>query len=77
MTERPEPVQPAAAFEFARGFRLRLTDGRTLDGAEFPSGRVFVLDDTEYGFATVATSLTDLLHGYHGATVEHPEEGPQ
>ncbi|MGW0795959.1 hypothetical protein [Streptomyces sp. NPDC002692] len=77
MTERPEPTQPDTAFEFARGFRLRLTDGRTLDGAEFPSGRVFVLDDTEYGFATVATSLDELFHGYHGAVVERPQEGPQ
>lgn len=59
--------------EFARGFRVRLPDGRTLDGAEFPSGRVFVLDDPEFGFATVATSLDEVLKGYHGGTVEYPE----
>jgi hypothetical protein len=58
-------MQPA----FARGFRLHHND-RILDGAEFPSGRVFVLDDPEYGFATVATSLEELLKGYHGARVE-------
>lgn len=60
--------------EFARGFRLRLLDGRALDGAEFPSARVLVVDDPEYGFATVATSLDELLKGYHGAVVEWPEE---
>ncbi|MFI5973569.1 hypothetical protein [Streptomyces sp. NPDC051452] len=57
---------------FTRGFRLHLSDSQYLDGAEFPSGRVFVLDDPEYGFATVATSLEHLLEGYHGATVEWP-----
>ncbi|MFF8406950.1 hypothetical protein ACF06P_35655 [Streptomyces sp. NPDC015684] len=58
---------------FTRGFRLH-HNGRYLDGAEFPSGRVFVLDDPDYGFATVAVSLDDLLKGYHGATVEWPAE---
>ncbi|MFF9310135.1 hypothetical protein ACF1BS_04410 [Streptomyces sp. NPDC014748] len=33
---------------FTRGFRLH-HNGRHLDGAEFPSGRVCVLDDPEYG----------------------------
>ncbi|WP_432169100.1 hypothetical protein [Streptomyces sp. 1222.5] len=57
---------------FTRGFRLNLTDGRHLDGAEFPSGRVFVLDDPDYGLATAAVSLDELVKGYHGATVEWP-----
>ncbi|MYS44096.1 hypothetical protein GTY23_23255 [Streptomyces sp. SID5998] len=60
--------------KFASGFRLRLRDGRTLDGAEFPSGRVFVLDDPEFGFATVATSMDEVLKSYHGATVERPDD---
>lgn len=55
--------------EFTRGFRLH-HNGQVLDGAEFPSGRVYVIDDPEYGFATVATSLEHLLKGYHGARVE-------
>lgn len=55
----------------ARGFRLVQRDGRALDGAAFPSGRAFVLDDSEYGFGTAAASVADLLRGgYHGATVE-------
>lgn len=62
--------------DFARGFRLHLTDGRHLDGAEFPSARVIVLDDHEYGFVTGATSIDEVLKGYHGATVEWPEEQP-
>lgn len=56
---------------FTRGFRLH-HNGRHLDGAEFPSGRVFVLDDPEYGFATGAVSLEELLQGYHGGRVEWP-----
>ncbi|MFI6249006.1 hypothetical protein [Streptomyces sp. NPDC051016] len=56
---------------FTRGFRLH-HDGGYLDGAEFPSGRVYVLDDPEIGLATAATSLEHLLAGYHGARVEWP-----
>src|SRR3546814_20868163 len=56
---------------FTRGFRLH-HNGHILDGAEFPSGRTFVIDDPEYGFATVATSMEHLLLGYHGARVEWP-----
>ena len=60
-------MQPA----FTRGFRLH-HNGQILDGAEFPSGRVFVIDDPEYGLASAATSMDDLLRGYHGARVEWP-----
>lgn len=56
---------------FTRGFRLH-HNGQILDGAEFPSGRTFVIDDPEYGFATVTTSMEHLLKGYHGARVEWP-----
>ena len=56
---------------FARGFRLHPRNGAPLDGAEFPSGRVLVLDDPEYGLATAAASIDDLLRGgYHGARIE-------
>lgn len=54
---------------FTRGFRLH-HNGGYLDGAEFPSGRIFVLDDPEAGFATGATSMENMLAGYHGARVE-------
>ncbi|MHC3474657.1 hypothetical protein ACYF6T_39010 [Streptomyces sp. 7R007] len=56
---------------FTRGFKLH-HNGQVLDGAEFPSGRTFVIDDPEYGLASVATSLEELLKGYHGARVEWP-----
>lgn len=56
---------------FTRGFRLH-HNGNVLDGAEFPSGRVLVLDDPERGLASAALSLDDLLTGYHGARVEWP-----
>lgn len=62
-----QPMHPA----FTRGFRLH-HNGRVLDGAEFPSGRVLVVDDPEYGLASAAVSLEDLLKGYHGARVEWP-----
>ncbi len=60
---------------FTRGFRLH-HNGQVLDGAEFPSGRTFVIDDPEFGLATVATSLEELLKGYHGARVERPDGQP-
>lgn len=56
---------------FTRGFRLH-HNGQILDGAEFPSGRVVVIDDPEYGLASAAVSMNDLLLGYHGARVEWP-----
>jgi hypothetical protein len=59
---------------FTRGFRLHLADGRCLDGAEFPSGRGVIVDDPEYGLATAAVSIEELLKGYHGARVEWPGE---
>ena len=58
-------MQPA----FTRGFRLH-HNGQVLDGAEFPSGRTFVIDDPEYGLATVTSSMEHLLKGYHGARIE-------
>ncbi|MEU2800340.1 hypothetical protein [Streptomyces sp. NPDC007117] len=68
-------TSPAKASGFARGFRLVHTDGRTLDGTVFPSGRCFVLDDPEYGFATVTASVEELLRGgYHGARIEWPDQ---
>ncbi|MFD5041987.1 hypothetical protein ACFWNI_33595 [Streptomyces sp. NPDC058377] len=63
--------------EFVRGFRLHLRTGPALDGAAFPSGRAVVLDDPEYGLATIATSLEDLLRGgYHGARIEWADQAP-
>jgi hypothetical protein len=62
---------PTMQSAFTRGFRLH-HNGQVLDGAEFPSGRVFVIDDPEYGLATAAISLEELLKGYHGARVEWP-----
>ncbi|MBQ1096303.1 hypothetical protein KBY55_09425 [Streptomyces sp. b94] len=59
---------------FTRGFRLHLADGRALDGAAFPSGRTLVVDDPEFGLATITTSVEVLLQGYHGARVEWDDE---
>lgn len=59
--------------EFTRGFRLH-HNGQILDGAQFPSGRVFVVDDPEYGLASAAMSLEELLKGYHRARVEWPDD---
>lgn len=63
--------------EFTRGFRLHPRSGPALDGAAFPSGRVFVLDDPVHGLATVAVSLKELLRGgYHGARIEWADQTP-
>lgn len=56
--------------KFARGFRLHLGHGQTLDGAQFPSGHLLVLDDSEYGLATAAASAAQLLRGYPGSRIE-------
>lgn len=55
---------------FTRDFRLHLSEGRHLDGAEFPSRRV-VVDDPEHGLSA-AISLEDLLAEYDGVRVEWP-----
>ncbi|MFC9429286.1 hypothetical protein [Streptomyces sp. NPDC056987] len=70
MARRRETAAPG----FVHGFRLH-HNRATLDGAAFPSGRCFVLDDAEHGFATVAASEHDLLLGYHGARIEWPPAG--
>lgn len=63
--------------EFTRGFRLHQRQGPALDGAAFPSGRVFVIDDPEDGLATAAASIEDLLRGgYDGARIEWADQTP-
>ena len=57
---------------FTRGFRLHLASGEIAHGAEFPSGKVLVVDDVDWGLCTAAISLEELLKGYHGARVEWP-----
>jgi hypothetical protein len=59
--------------EFARGFRLHLRHGQVLDGAAFPSGRCLVIDDPQFGLASVAASEEDLLRGYAGSRIEWPD----
>jgi hypothetical protein len=62
----------------AKPFRLRLTDGRVWQGAEFPDGFVCVHHPGEPTICTIAVSLDDLLadlppmHQAHGAVVERP-----
>lgn len=60
--------------EFTRGFRLHQRRGTPLDGAAFPSGRVFVLDDPEWGLATAAASVEDLQRGYPDARIEWADD---
>ena len=54
--------------EFARGFRLTLPDGTTLDGAQFPNGFV-VSCVREQGLATAAISMGNLLDGFEPGPV--------
>jgi hypothetical protein len=62
---------------FARGFRLHLRNGQVLDGVAFPSGRALVVDDPEYGLVSAATSVDELLKGYHKARIEWAGEPKQ
>lgn len=56
---------------FARPFRLVQRHGPTLDGAEFPNGRVVLMDDPDWGLCSGARSLDLLLrHGYPDARIE-------
>ncbi|MEU0522741.1 hypothetical protein [Streptomyces niveus] len=59
---------------FARGFRLHTRDGVPLDGAEFPSGQVVVLDDAEYLILTGAPSIAALLAGHPYSRVEWSDD---
>lgn len=58
---------------FTRGFRLHLRGGQVLDGAAFPSGRCLVIDDPQFGLASVAASEKELLRGYPDARIEWPD----
>ncbi|MFF2522275.1 hypothetical protein [Streptomyces liangshanensis] len=71
----PEPQPTPAEAEFVRGFRLH-HHATLYHGAQFPSGRVIVLDDTQ-GFvgATAAVSVEELLRGgFHNARIEWADD---
>ncbi|MFG2671384.1 hypothetical protein [Streptomyces sp. NPDC048445] len=53
-----------------RGFRLHLSHGRVLDGAQFPNGRVVVMDDPEWGLCSGARDAELLTIGYPDARIE-------
>ncbi|MFI7239322.1 hypothetical protein [Streptomyces cyaneofuscatus] len=81
----PDPAEqasaPASAPEtpgrFVRGFRLIQRNGDALDCAQFPNGRVVVMDDPDWGLCSGARSLELLLRsGYHGARAEFADEQP-
>ncbi|MFE3378368.1 hypothetical protein [Streptomyces anulatus] len=62
------------AAPFARPFRLIQRHGPALDGAEFPNGRVVLMDDPDWGLCSGARSLDLLLrHGYPDARIEWAE----
>ncbi|MGW0545277.1 hypothetical protein ACWD0D_34025 [Streptomyces griseoincarnatus] len=78
MTELRRQAEAASAVTaaktgVARGFRLVQRNGAVLDGAQFPNGRVVVMDDPDWGLCSGARSLELLLRsGYHGARIEWP-----
>ncbi|MFD0208954.1 hypothetical protein ACFVH9_07440 [Streptomyces hirsutus] len=69
-----DEIDPVVAC-FARPFQLRLPGGLMLDGAQFPSGRVFIdgRDDTPWQ-STYATSLEHALEAYADGVVVWPED---
>ncbi|WP_433406927.1 hypothetical protein [Streptomyces sp. CA-146814] len=71
----PDAPSAPAAGRFARGFRLVQRNGVTLDAAQFPTGRIVVMDDPHWGLCSGARSLELLLRsGYDGARVEWADE---
>ncbi|WP_371579464.1 hypothetical protein [Streptomyces sp. NBC_01314] len=59
--------------EWARPFRLHLTDGRVWDGAQYPRGHVCLIHPRQpFGEMTVALSMEELLNKRHP---EHPLHG--
>ncbi|MFJ9979663.1 hypothetical protein [Streptomyces cyaneofuscatus] len=72
-TASPESAAPP----YVRGFRLIQRNGNVLDAAQFPNGRVIVLDDPDLGLCSGARSLELLLRsGYHGARAEFADGQP-
>lgn len=59
---------------YAKGFRLHIGHGRVLDGAQFPNGRVIVLDDPEWGLCSGARDVELLTLGYPGSRIEWPDD---
>jgi hypothetical protein len=59
-----------------RPFRLHLRH-QVLDGWELADGQAVVIDDPEYGLATAAPTLTDLVRGYGGGRIERPQHHQQ
>lgn len=55
--------------EFARAFRIVYPDGFTLDGAQFPSGRC-VVDDETSGLVEAATDIDQLRIRRPGDRIE-------
>ncbi|MFJ8844316.1 hypothetical protein ACIRFF_15590 [Streptomyces cyaneofuscatus] len=80
MTELRRQAEAASAVttataEVARGFRLVQRNGTVLDAAQFPNGRIVVMDDPHWGLCSGARSLELLLGGgYDGARIERPDE---
>ncbi|WP_406420876.1 hypothetical protein [Streptomyces sp. NBC_00842] len=72
LRERAEPADSGAGF--VRGFRLHLRHGRVLDGAEFPNGRVVVMDDPEWGLCSGARTADLLTVGYPDSRIEWAED---
>lgn len=59
---------------YSRGFRLHLRDGRALDGAEFPNGRVIVMDDPDWGLCSGARTADLLTVCYPDSRIEWPAD---
>ncbi|MFC9247775.1 hypothetical protein ACFT7S_28315 [Streptomyces sp. NPDC057136] len=61
---------------FARGFRLHLSHGQVLDGAQYPNGWALVMDDPEWGLCSSARTIELLQAGYGGGRIEWADEAP-
>lgn len=62
-------------FPIGRPIRLHLPH-QVLDGWELADGQALVVDDPEYGLASTALSVADLLRGYGHGHIEWPAHHP-
>ena len=61
----------------ARPFRLDLGHGEVLPGVQLPGGLLVVLDDPEFGLATQARSVEELLASYGRGHVAWADGGDE
>ncbi|WP_405924888.1 hypothetical protein [Streptomyces sp. NBC_00035] len=66
----------ALTFPIGEPFRLHLPH-QVLDGWHLADGQALVIDDPEYGLASAAPTVADLVRGYGCGRIEWPDHDPE